>query len=299
MKYTNQLNLPLYIFDWLVNDDYDHSMNPYAISATTLMKPTRASILTKRYVNQLQQDVSSLVASRLGTAIHDSIEKIQTPGIVKETRVSRSILLGETLFNITGKPDIQVDNYDGTWTLRDIKTTSVWSYVYRGKDEDYRLQLSIYRWLLSASKQMRDEGYIDFFFTDWQSSKARQDPQYPQQRIYPGYEIKLLPLDVTENYILGRLEELEQSRDVPDDDLPLCTMDELWADPETFAVTKHKAKRATKLCTTEAEAKDYMKQRKIAGYIERRPPKVKRCKYCAGYEVCSQRKAFTEQGLLT
>ena len=85
MEYTNNLNLPQYIVDWLKNDDYDHDPDPYTISATTLMKPTRAFLLTTRHVNKLQQDVSDLIASKMGSAIHDSIESVKTESVQKNT----------------------------------------------------------------------------------------------------------------------------------------------------------------------------------------------------------------------
>ena len=299
MKFTNILGLPAVYVDWLVNDDYDHNYNPYTISATSLMKPIRGLILSVRHASELQQDVSNLVASKLGNAVHDSIARVVTPGVIKETRVERFLSIGNVTYTITGKFDILVDNGDETWTLRDIKTTSVWAYIFGGKDEDYRAQLSIYRWLLSPNKKVNDISYIDFFFTDWSTAKAKHDSQYPKQRLYPGHQIKLLSLQETEAYILSRLIQLEDSKNIPDNDLPYCTSEELWAEPEVFAVMKEGAKKATKLCDSMVEAVEYMRIKKVAGYIERRAPKVKRCSYCSAAPMCSQREELEKDGLLT
>ena len=45
-QYSNQTNLPLAIAAWLAHDTYDRS--EAGLSATTLMKPVRQTILTKR-----------------------------------------------------------------------------------------------------------------------------------------------------------------------------------------------------------------------------------------------------------
>lgn len=297
MKFTNKHNLPQYIVDWLLHDDYDYADDPLHISATTLMKPVRATLIPIRHHENLETDVLDLIAARLGSAIHDSIERIDTPGVTKETRVSREVLIDDVVYTVTGKFDILTEEEDG-FRLRDIKTTSVWAYIYGGKDEDYRRQLSIYRWLLSPDYQVKDIGYIDFMFTDWQASKAKQDSSYPQSRIRMGYKISLMTLEETENYVRERLELIHANKDVVDDDLPHCTNKELWATPEKFAVMKNGNKRATKLCDSQQEAEQYMSAKNIAGYIQHRPAKVKRCKYCAAAPFCSQFKYFAENKLV-
>lgn len=299
MEYTNNLNLPQYIVDWLEHDNYDHNDDPYTVSTTTLMKPTRAYLLTIRHKDKLQADVSDMVSSRIGSAIHDSIEVIETPGVEKENRLSREVEMGAVTYTVTGKYDILDCHDDGTFTLRDIKTTSVWSYVLGGKDEDYCKQLSIYRWLLAGNgKEARDKGYIDFFFTDWQRSKAKQDPKYPQNKVLPGYEIDLWSLEETEEYVRARLQLVEDNRNLADDQLLPCTKTEVWADDEKYAVMKPRAKRATKLCSSYAEAEEYIQIKGLKAFVERRPPKVKRCNYCPAFPFCNQGQSYKNQGLL-
>lgn len=288
MKYTNKLNLPAYLVDWLKNDEYDYNPDPNTVSATGLMKPLRVTVLTARHGDRLEVDVADLVASRYGNAIHDSIERVETPGVSKEVRTAKYITVDGVEFAVTGKYDLLVDNGNGTFTLRDIKTTSVWAYIYGGKDKDYQLQLSIYRWLLSDEKHIGDLAYIDFFFTDWQSSKARAEEDYPPNRIAPGYKIQLLPLEEIEKFIRAKLSQIVAFRDVPDDQLPECTKEELWADDDTYAVYKIGNKRATKVCDSKEQAEEYQSLNKISGYIQHRPGKVKRCKYCSAAPFCNQ-----------
>lgn len=298
MKFTNKLGLPQYLVDWLMNDDYDYNDAPNTISATGILKPIRASLITSRHVNELEIDVSELMASRYGNAIHDSIERIKTPGVTKEIRTTKKIMVDGVEFTITGKYDLLIEQ-DGIYTLRDIKSTSVWTKIYGGKDDDYRGQLSIYRWLLSDSYNINPIAYIDFFFTDWQSAKAKQEDNYPSHRIFTGHKIDLLSLEATEAMIREKLKLYLLHKDTSDDDLPECSSEELWAEEDTYALYKIGNKRATKVCATEDAAKQYQQDNNIKGYIQHRPGKVKRCKYCSAAPFCNQFKRLQEYNLIS
>jgi len=73
IKYTNKFNLDKPIYDWLTNDEYDHESD--TISATTLLKSPRQVALQERHTDKIELDISDLVASRFGTAIHGSFAK--------------------------------------------------------------------------------------------------------------------------------------------------------------------------------------------------------------------------------
>jgi hypothetical protein len=298
MQYTNRHNFPQYIADWLIADDYDYTTEPNTFSATTLLKPVKVYWLTERNGESLSVDVSDLAASKIGSAVHDSIERIKTPGVTKEVRLEKTIEVDGATYTVRGKFDILERNKDNTATLRDIKTTSVWSYILGGKDEDYCQQLSIYRWLAHKESfySINDIAYVDFFFTDWQSSKAKNDRTYPPRKIRPGYEVQLMSLEETESFIVKKIRQLAKYQNSIEDQLPMCDKKELWATEEKYAVTKHKATKATKLCNSHAEAEQYMKDKNIKGYIEHRPFKVKRCKYCSAFPFCKQGKEYANSG---
>jgi hypothetical protein len=218
--------------------------------------------------------------------------------VSKEERIKRTIQIQDVIFTVTGKYDI-LEEKNGLFTIRDIKTTSVWAYIFGGKDEDYCKQLSIYRWLLSAEKNMNEIAYIDFIFTDWQSSKAKQDPTYPQQRIKAGYQITLMSLEETEKYIKERLELYYKYRNVPDEQLPLCTPEELWQSSDKFAVMKAGAQKATKVCDSADEAQAYINEKSLTKvFIEKRPGKVKRCKYCNVSQFCQSYNYYLANNLV-
>lgn len=297
MHYTNRYNLPQYLVDWLISDNYDYNQDPLTVSATTLMKPVRAYWLTARHGDTLEIDVSELIAARLGSAIHDSIERVETKNVFKEERVKKTVEIDGVTFTVSGKYDILTFE-NNKWVLRDIKTTSVWAYIYGGKDDDYRKQLSIYRWLLSGDREVELVAFIDMIFTDWQSMKAKTEDNYPQQRIHPGYRIELLSLEETEAYIRERLSFFYKFKDVVDLNLPFCTKEELWATEDTWAVMKPGAQRATKVCDSKLAAVAYMTEKQIKAEVQHRPGKVKRCKYCSAAPYCSQYKSLSAAGMI-
>lgn len=300
MEFTNRFNFPQYIVDWLAYDDYDHVTNPATFSATTLLKPVRVHWLTLRHDSQLKMDVSDLAASKIGTAVHDSIETIDTDGVMKEFRLEHKLLIDGKDITIRGKFDILEKQPDGTYSLRDIKTTSVWTFILGGKDDDYCKQMSIYRWLLAKDKEFvgkpNDVGYIDFFFTDWQSAKAKMDKEYPQHKVRPGYKVQLMSIDETEAFIKERVRQFLKYENTSDNMLPPCNHKDLWATEEKWAVKKKGATKATKLCDTQEQANAYMYNKNIKGIVEYRAPKVKRCKYCSAFPFCQQGQGYAAAG---
>ena len=75
--YTNHTNIPLALAVWLASDDYDLTPKVNTISATSLMKPTKSLVLSMRLAAQDQEgiaDVSDLIPSSLGTAVHSAVE---------------------------------------------------------------------------------------------------------------------------------------------------------------------------------------------------------------------------------
>ena len=73
-KYANTSSVPLSLAVFLVTDNYDHEEN--TISATALIKPLRQIVLSARVPEDMTPvDLVNLVPSRMGSAIHDAIER--------------------------------------------------------------------------------------------------------------------------------------------------------------------------------------------------------------------------------
>ena len=315
---TNEKNISIPLALWAVYDEYDYSDDPNTISTTTLMQPLRMILLGRKYKDYDKViEVSNLIGSRLGSAIHDSFEKILTDEkYVKDTLK----LMGynkEMVDKVRINPDKDFTPYDmfveqrtikqiGKWKISgkfdmvfnfqvmDIKSTSVWTYMFGSNDDKYKLQMSIYKWL-NQDKIKQDTGIIHFVFTDWSKTKAYQDKQYPKDRVL-SKEFKLLSLKETEIYIKDKLNQIEkyEGKEI----IPLCSDEELWKEPDTWKYYKKKnANRATKVYYTEDEAYQRLAD-EGKGEIRYFPGGVKRCNYCNYTNVCSQYKDMKEVGLI-
>ena len=290
MKYTNKRNFPDFIVQWLEFDEYDYDAN--ALSATTLMQPPRAYALKKQNWAELEIDVEDLIASRYGTAIHDSVEKVNLTGCKQEERLKKAVKNKI----ITGKYDILKEISEKKWQLIDVKSTSVWTVIYGSREEDYKTQLSIYRYLAASNGyDVEQTGKIWFIFTDWSAAKAKQDPEYPQTRILVK-EVELWSDEQTVKYIGDRIAILEKTADQDQNNMPECTKEELWTSGEAWAIQKKGAKRATKVHKVESEAKTQLVTLSEEYEMVHRPGKVARCRYCAARKFCNQHTDLVEAG---
>ena len=323
--HTNHTNIPFVLAVWLAaNDGYDLKPEPSTISATSLMKSTKSLILSMRLAAQDQEgvvDVSDLIPSRLGTAVHTAvesswlysrekgmtqlgiplhvIEKIrlnpETPGedpqfdIYMEQRSSKKV--GK--WTISGKFDIV---HEGR--VKDIKTTKTYNWIKGSNDEKYMIQGSLYRWL---NPTIITDDYVDIMmvFTDWSPYKAMADKSYPQTPIRVR-TIPLMTIPATQRWVENRLSEIEGAWNQKQGEMVPCTPDELWMNPPTYAYYKKPtAQRATKVYDNAAEAHARKATDGIPGStVVFRQTNPKFCNYCDARQICMQAEAFVVQGIL-
>lgn len=294
MKYTNKNNFPEYVTKWLAKDSYDYEEN--VISATTIINPVRVWYLSKKFKDEIEVDYDELIASRYGTALHDSVENTEIEGAIQEQRLYTDI----DEMKISGKFDMLLEIEKDVYKLIDIKSTSVWGYIFDKKNEDYIKQLSIYRYLGEKNGyNIIDEADIWMMFTDWSKSRAKQSPTYPNTRVKIK-NIKLWDIETTEKFLKERI---KQFKEATDDNIPDCDDEELWKKDDVFAVMKKGRISAVSLETTEELAlskMEWYKDNKKNGiyYIDKRLGKVGRCEYCQCSEFCDQYKKLKEQGLI-
>ncbi len=289
MKYTNKHNFPDYVQQWLKFDEYDY--NPDTISATTLLQPPRAYALQLQNYDELEVDFSDIIPSRYGTAIHDSVEKVKLDNCIQERRLRT--LIDEIV--VTGKFDIMKEIRKGVFKLVDVKSTSVWTFIYGSKDEEYIKQLSIYRYLGHMNGyNVQQNAEIFMIFTDWSGARAREDEKYPQTRI-EIVDLKLWDINKTRNYIKERVNLLTNTASMEQKDMPKCTNEELWAKETKWAVLQRGKKTAIRLCNSQIEADKLVKER-LGMYVEERKGMAKRCKYCSARKFCTQHEELVTEG---
>jgi hypothetical protein len=319
VKITNNTDVSLTLAVWAVHDDYDHQTMPNYISATTLMKPIRQIILAQRLPAELrdQLDVSDLIASAWGNALHSSIEQAwchgnhatnlkklgypdsainrvvinPTPDQIKPDSIIVYIEQRGTIqvgkWTVGGKFDIVADG-----RLEDNKSTSAYSWVYGGKDKDYQLQGSIYR-LIHRDKILEDHIRINFLFTDWKKSDAKSNPNYPQSRL-AHKDIPLMLVEDTQKWVESKLAQIEKYINVPENQLPECTDEELWRSAPVYKYYADPTKlaRSTKNFDTKKDADEFMASKGGKGVVLNMPGKVKRCGYCSAFPICTQKDKY-------
>ena len=322
-QYTNITNLPLPIAVWLAHDTYDKQ--EAGLSATGLMRPVRQTILSRRVPpDEGSVDISGLIKSRIGTAIHDAIERAWMSEKLPQTLNSLGIPLKiikrfivnpiNRLFNrpvipvyleirsskevngvkISGKFD-----YIGDGRVHDFKTTSTFAYTSGSKDEDYILQGSIYRWL-NPDIITDDRMSIIFLFMDWNKNRylSARDTYPPSQIV--SREFELLPEVTVQAYVENKVRELIACENLPEPELPRCTDKELWRKEDTFKFyTKADAVgKSSKNFDNYRDAYQHYIDKGSAGRIDVVKGTVQACHWCSGFTLCSQKDEMIETGEL-
>lgn len=300
ISYQNEFGAALPLAIWLATDEYMYAKSATEISTTTLMKSPRYIIASKREmypelweehlrpildVNAIPPDIQDKTASRIGVAIHDSIEKaiinnyenalkllgypdniikrvlvnpkdkdIKKDSIViyTEQRMYRDYDYQLVPYTISGQFDLVIDG-----ELHDYKSTKTYVYEKGLNREKYILQGSIYRWL-NPELITGDHITINFVFKDFRNNSNYIENYPSAQCISERYP--LMSLKETEAYIHNKIKTLEKYWKEPLNHIPCCTEQELFSAGSTFKYFKtgyEEGKRATKNFKTLAEASKY------------------------------------------
>lgn len=322
-KYTNNGGVPLSVAVYLATDHYDY--DPNSISATSLMKPIRQQVLPSRIPAESKDrmtEITSVVKSRTGTAIHDAIERAWTGGHYKESMLALGYpqkLIDRMVVNPVGElaPDaipvymekrsfkeimgVRISgkfDFVAEGRLEDFKSTSTFTWVNDVKKEDYQLQGSIYRWL-NPDIITEDHMAIQFIFTDWMPGRAKADPLYPSESVKQQL-IPLLSLADTEQFIKNKLTQMQLHKHAPEHELPLCTDKELWRREPQYKYYKNPQKlaRSTKNFTSLGDANQRLAEDGHVGTVVTIPGAVTACKFCAAFPICTQKDFLIADGSL-
>lgn len=299
---------------WLADDDYDHDDDPQTISATTLLRPMKAIILAMQN-NMLDKegDVVSMAASRIGTAMHDAIERTwrkkrsTVEGLLTilgvPARVAKKVIVDPTeaelddgcipvymerrsykqvgAYKVSGKFDFIMDG-----KLEDFKSTGTYTYEKQTNAKKYAQQGSIYKWLnpdIITDNIMT----ICYFFFDWKANKA-YDKNYPSSKVM-GQNFVLDSPENTQKFVEQQIATIERLKNAPQDDLPACTPEELWQGSGTWKYYKKPgAVRSTKNFDNSAEAYERLALEGNVGEVIHIPDTPRACSYCDVNTICVQ-----------
>lgn len=289
MKLTNKYNLPETFVNIMKRPTY--STGGAHLSVTQLIDSPKVVALKKKHDDDLEEDVADRVWSIFGSAVHAVLEHGKDDKHIVEERIHAEV---DGWF-ISGAVDLQVMNDDGTISIRDYKTTSVWA-VMKDKTE-WEQQLNMYAYLVETVKQkpVKDLGIVAII-RDWSRRDASVKLGYPEAPV-KELHIKLWPHDIRQKYVLDRIAKHSQCDFAMEtgEPMPVCTPEEMWEKQAVYAVTKIGGVRAKSLHDTEAEANAALE--KIGkGYevIVREGERTRCANFCPVRNHCSQWKEYLE-----
>ena len=293
MKITNNHNLPKPIVALANRQFYSKGDSDY--SATEIISPPRIQRLRKKHDHEIEQDVSDMVWSMLGSALHVVAERSVIPNHINEERLVAEV----NGVRLSGAIDLQEILDDGTVIISDYKTTSAWALM--NDKPEWEQQQNIYAYLVHKAKGVKVVGLnIVAIVRDWSRREAQNKPNYPQSTMV-SVPVALWSMEKTEAYIKERI-ELHRSSKVNsdwDEELPPCSEEERWVRETKYAVKKEGRKTAVRVYETEEEAKALLSEMtaKDKGFIEIRKGEPVRCtgNYCSVNAWCSQYQNYLKE----
>jgi hypothetical protein len=282
MKITNKFNLPQPFVDLVSGDTY--SKGESDITTTGLAQPPKIAELTRRHSNEITMDASEKVWTMMGTANHYVLEQIALRNPERYVTEQRFYL------DIDGvKLGGQIDLFDReTETLWDYKVSSVYKAMSDDKLE-WTKQANVNKLLCEHNGFHPKKLAILLVMKDWKRKEAEFKADYPK------CAIQEIPLPIwreeeTLAYIKSRINLHNTAKLIEEEDaIPVCTEEERWAKPTTWAVLKEKgAKRAVNGGLYELESEAIAHAKRISGAVEKRDGSNPRCEnYCQVRQWCN------------
>jgi hypothetical protein len=279
---TNIYNLPQPFVDLVSGDTY--SKGESDITTTGLAQPPKIAELTRRHASEITMDASEKVWTMMGTANHYVLEQIALRNPERYVTEQRFYL------------DIDGVKLGGQIDLFDRETETLWDYkvssVYKAMSDDrleWTKQANVNKLLCEHNGIHPKKLAVLLVMKDWR----RKDSEFKAD--YPKCAIQEIPLPIwreeeTLAYIKSRINLHNSAKLIEvEDAIPVCTEEERWARPTTWAVLKEKgAKRAVNGGIYELESEAIAHAKRISGAIEKRDGSNPRCEnYCQVRQWCN------------
>ena len=284
---TNKHNLPQTLVNLAMRDTY--SRGSAKISVTELIGSPKIRILRQEKRSEIVSDVSDMLWSLLGRAMHLVVEQGADEAHIAEERLFTEV----AGWVISGGVDLQIIGKDAsggvTVGVSDYKTTTAWAVM--NPKLDWERQLNCYAYLIEKVRGWTvTELTINAIVRDWNRHEATRRPDYPATPLVVLPQNLWTP-EQREAYVLERIKAHQAAETAFDfqDPMPDCSEEERWFRPGKLAVMKEGRVRALKLFNTaeKDEAEQYAKGNK--GYVEERRGENARCEgYCPVSKWCSQ-----------
>lgn len=287
MKITNNHGAPATLVALANKNHYSKGEADYSI--TELLSPPQVRRLRERHDAHLEQDVSDMLWSLLGSALHVVAERASADQHVTEERIFAEI----DGVKVSGAIDLQEMTEQGV-IITDYKFTSAYSVMNEKKE--WEEQLNLYKWLVESRKRIPVIGLrICALIRDFSRHDRREN--YPASPIHM-VEIPMWDSVKAEAFVRARLHLHAEAKfaDAMEEPLPPCSDEERWFSETTYAVKKEGRKTAVRVFKTLEEAQELAQKEK--GYVETRAGEPRRCtgNYCNVAEYCYQYQSEVRLG---
>lgn len=281
----NHLGLPLPLWRALTTDTYNPSGDH---SVSQLIVPPQVRWLEQRHDHKIVHNPLRNSYSLKGKAFHAFMEQFADEDtMIFEERFQEEI----DGYQISGQPDLLILAGGVLW---DYKECSVYVMSYGAKAE-WEQQMNCYAELIRRRGYEVKELKIAAHFRDWSAVRQAHTKGYPDDP-FAVFELEMWERFECEAFMQSRIALHEESRNLPDEELPPCSSEERWQ-RNAWAVIKKGGKRATKNFEDYKEAKKFLATLDDQYEIQPRPGETIRCTYfcstgMAGF--CTQYNAERE-----
>jgi hypothetical protein len=286
LKITNKFNLPQTLVNVVERPTY--TKGKAHLSVTELIGSPRITQLRAKYDDQIEVDVSDMIWSVFGSAVHHILEQGKDATHIVEQRIHGEL----DGWKVSGAIDLQIVHEDGI-EINDYKTVGAWGVM--NEKIDWEQQLNCYAWLVETVKKIPVTKLgIVAIVRDWSRRDAESRQGYPKAPVVV-LDIPLWDMAGREAYIRDRIHAHSDAlfASETNETLPPCTPAECWEKPAVYAVKKEGNVRAKSLHSTQEEA-DSAVEKLGKGYsVEFRPGERTRCaNFCPVSQWCDQYKEY-------
>lgn len=284
MQYKNKYGLPQSLVDIITKNSYDPNYSDVnRLGITTLLNPPLMYLLQRNHWKEMEEDVSEHLWRILGSATHEVLRKIDDSERMIEEKFEEQI--EGTDIVVVGKIDLY--NWNNS-SIEDYKITSIWTMKFTDSKE-WEEQLNSYAWLLRKKGLPVERLAINALIKDWRRGEVIKFSDYPPIP-FIHKSIKLWPFEKQEQYIQERVKLYKEAIAMPIENVGICSPKERWKKNDEFAVYKNKLKTASRVLTSEQEAKEWaeghIKKPDIYRIELRRGADLRCTEYCNVHQFC-------------
>lgn len=280
MLITNYYNLPQAYVDAVKET---HPIIDKQYSVTGLLNSIRELLLKRRHYNEIEQDISDMVWLLFGSAVHKIIEDADKTGYA-EYKLEQKITDD---YKLTGICDLYNES---EFAVEDHKTASVFKVINQDFG-DWKKQGLAYAWMFRKLGKLVTKLRFHALLKDWSGAEKRKamlaGKFYPEHPIWTWkYSITEDDMIYIENYIKEKFKAIIEAEKLPDDELPLCSMEERWNSGDKYRVIKQGSKKALKITSDRLEALTLANEN--GAIIEVIKGEDRKCKdYCLVCKFCN------------